>query len=84
MDAPDFSYVMINMYEKYDDKLVGSQLIFVRGDVRRSIGSSWLFVCGDARVKSSRSKEVRRSIGSPWLFVCGDTRVKSSRSREVR
>jgi hypothetical protein len=44
VDAPSFSYVMVIMYEKHDYALVGSPLHFV---------------CSNARVKSSRSREVR-------------------------
>jgi hypothetical protein len=29
---PRFSYVMINMYEKYDDMLIENPLLFIRGD----------------------------------------------------
>jgi hypothetical protein len=45
---------MINMYEKYDDVLVGSPLLVVRDD---------------ARVKSSRSKYVHQLRALHFLYT---------------
>jgi hypothetical protein len=47
---PRFSYVMINMYEKYDDMLIGKLLLFVRGDTcvkssRRYVDQNPLAFC---------------------------------------
>jgi hypothetical protein len=54
MDAPCFSYMMMNMYEKYNDMLIGSLLLFVH-DI--------------ACVKSIRSSEVCRSEAPCFLCV---------------
>jgi hypothetical protein len=54
VDGPCFSYVMINMHEKYNDVLVGSPLLFVRSDTH---------------IKSSTSRDARRSGASCFLYV---------------
>jgi hypothetical protein len=66
VDAPSFSYVMINMYEKYNDELDGSLL---------------LFVYGNAHVKSSRSRQVRRSGAPSFLYamICVHKIVEAER-----
>jgi hypothetical protein len=77
MDAPSFSYVMINMYEKYDDVLVGSYLLFVHSDAHVKTSRSRdvlqsgapLFVCSDVHIKSGRSREVRQSGAPFFLYV---------------
>jgi hypothetical protein len=54
VDAPYFSCIVTNMYEKYSDVLVGSPL---------------LFVCDDVCVKCSKSIEVHRSGAPCFLYV---------------
>jgi hypothetical protein len=52
--APCFSYMMMNVYEKYNDMLIGSPL---------------LFACGVAHVKSIKSGGVGRSGAPCFLYA---------------
>jgi hydroxyacyl-ACP dehydratase HTD2-like protein with hotdog domain len=54
IDAPYFSYVLINIHEKYDDMLVRGPLLFVRSDTY---------------VKSIRSREVYRLGDLCFLYA---------------